>query len=249
MTSKEIVKKVFDFSAPLYQLYEWVKIKGGKEFSSSAGNVLTLDDVEEIYEPEVLRYLFVKTRPKAGFQISFDNDVIKIYEDYDELERKYYEKEANPQEKRIYELSRLNVTKNRPKRIGFRHLITLIQANKIKQLKETEKNRAEKVSNWLNKHAGEDMKFKVQEKINAKLNKKEKQALIKLKEKLKEKDFTEQELFNEFYEICEKIKLNNKDFFNAAYRAIINKEKGPRLAALILAVGKEKIIKLLEQIN
>ena len=57
MTSKEVVKKVFDYEVPLYQLYEWVRIKGGTEFSSSSGNVLTLSDVEEIYEPEVLRYL------------------------------------------------------------------------------------------------------------------------------------------------------------------------------------------------
>jgi len=46
-----------------------------------------LDEVEEIYEPEVLRYLFAGTRPNKSFQISFDNDVIKIYEDFDLLEK------------------------------------------------------------------------------------------------------------------------------------------------------------------
>ena len=249
MTSKEIVKKVFDFNAPLYQLYEWVKIKGGKEFSSSTGNVLTLDDVEEIYEPEVLRYLFVKTRPKAGFQISFDNDVIKIYEDYDELERKYYSEEANSQEKRVYELSRLNLTKKMPERIGFRHLITLIQANKTEELGESAKKRAEKVFNWLEKYASDEFKFKVQEKLNVKLKSIEKRALLELREKLKQKDFAEKELFDEFYNICSEMKIKNTDFFDACYRVFINKKKGPRLASLILAIGKEKIIKLLEQIK
>ncbi len=54
-------------------------------------NGFTLDDVEMIYEPEILRYLFVGTKPKTGFQISFDNDVIKIYDEFDKLEREYFE--------------------------------------------------------------------------------------------------------------------------------------------------------------
>jgi lysyl-tRNA synthetase class 1 len=249
MTAKEIVKKVFDFEPPIYQLYEWVKIKGGKEFSSSAGNVTTLDDVEEIYEPEILMYLFVGTRPNKGFQISFDNDVIKIYDDYDTLEKKYYNNKANPQERRIYELSRYKITKERLKKTSFRHLITLIQSGKISKLKKYEKIRAEKVVNWLKKYAGEDMKFKVQEKINVKLNEKEKKALDELKKSLSEKDYNEEELFNEFYDICERLKIKNSEFFEVAYKVIINKKKGPRLASLILSVGKERIIKLLEQIK
>jgi len=239
MTGKEIVKKVFDYEAPMYQLYEWVKIKGGKEFSSSTGNALTLNEVEEIYEPEVLRYLFVGTRPKSGFQISFDNDVIKIYDDYDSLEKKYYDGNANPKEKRIYELSRLKISKKKPVRTSFRHLVSLVQIGKAKG------ERAEKVKNWLEKYAGEDMKFVVQNKVSVKLNKKEKEALIELKNVLKKKKYTEKELFSEFYGICERTRIKNTEFFDAAYRVIIGKKKGPRLADLIIMVGKEKIIKLL----
>jgi len=248
-TGKEIIKEIFDGEHPFYVFYDWIKIKGGKEFSGSSGNALTLDDVEEIYEPEILRYLFVSTRPNKGFQISFDNDVIKIYDDYDALEKKYYENKANPQEKRIYELSRLKISKKNPKRISFRHLITIVQTRKVDELKGEIKKRAKKVMNWLEKYAGEDMKFEIQEKVKVKLNKKEKEALIELREILKKKDFTEKKLFDEFYKICEKVKIKNTEFFDAAYRVIINKKKGPRLASLILAVGKDKIIKLLNQIK
>ena len=145
-TGKQIVKQVYDYSVPIYQLYEWVRIKGGKEFASSSGNVLTLDDVEEIYEPEVLRYLFVGTRPNKGFQISFDNDAIKIYEDYDTLEKKYYYGKANHQEKRIYELSQIKLANKKPEKLGFRHLITTIQTGKINTLKGESKKRETKVN-------------------------------------------------------------------------------------------------------
>ena len=249
MTAKEITKRIFSYEPPIYQLYEWIRIKGGKEFSSSAGNALTLNDVEEIYESEVLRYIFISTRPNKGFQISFDNDVIKIYDEFDSLEKRYYEKNANPQEKRIYELSKLKITKEKPKRESFRHLITLVQVGKIKKLNKQNKSRAKKVKNWLENHAGSDMKFDVQKKVSIKLNKKEKNALIELRNRLRKRNYTEKKLFNEFYDICKKIEISNKEFFEAAYKVIINKNKGPRLADLILVTGKEKIIKLLEQIR
>ncbi len=249
MTGREIVKKVFDYEPPLYTFYEWIRMKGGREFSGSAGNVVTLDDVEEIYEPEILRYIFVSTRPNKGFQISFDNDIIKIYNEYDDLEYRYYEELLNQQEKRIYELSQLKLSKKKPERINFRHLITIIQTGKIKNLNPESKKRAEKVANWLEKHAGEDMKFKIQDKIKIKLSKPEKQALIALKESLAVKDYTEDELYNEFYNICEAVGIDEKDFFQTAYMVIIGKTRGPRLASLILAIGKDKIIKLLDKVK
>ncbi len=249
MTGKEIVKKVYNRDAPMYQLYEWIGIKGGGAFSSSAGNVLTLNDVLEVYEPEVLRYLFVGTKPRSAFSISFDNDVIKIYEDFDALERKYYNGSANPREKRMYEMSKLDKSKKQPERISFRHLITLVQVGKTKDLNGLGKKRAEKVRNWLEKYASEDMNFEVQDKLKIKLSGKDKDAMLELKKSLERQNYIEDELFTEFYNICEKVGTKNTDFFRIAYLIIIGKEKGPRLASLILAIGKEKVIKLLEQIK
>jgi len=136
ITGREISKQIFDYEAPLYQVYEWIKIKGGAHFSGSGGNALTVSDVLEVYEPEIIRYLFVGTRPNKGFQISFDNDIIKIYDEYDLLEKKYYEKKLDKQDKRIYELSQVkDVKKKKPERESFRHMITLVQSGKLEVLK------------------------------------------------------------------------------------------------------------------
>ncbi len=246
-TSDEIVKKIFNYEPPFHTYYEWIKIKGGKEFSGSSGNALTINDVLEVYEPEILRYLFVGTKPKTGFQISFDNDVIKIYEDYDDLEKRYYEKRVNAREKRIYEMCQLKLSKKKPDKESFRHLITLLQIGKVEA---KDKKRAEKVRNWLDKYAEESMKFEVQTKVLVELNEKEKQAMIKLKNVLKNmKKPTEQKLFDSFYEICKDVGVTNTEFFRTAYRVILDKQRGPRLATLILAVGKNKIVKLLEDVK
>ncbi len=249
-TSKEIVKKVFNFDPPHYQFYDFIKIKGGKEIHSSAGNAVNLLEVEEIYEPEVLRYLFVGTRPNRGFDISFDNDVIKIYDEYDELENRYYENLVDQREKRIYELSQVDkASKKKPKRISFRHLTTLIQAGKFDELDKETKKRAEKVRNWLDKYAGEDMKFSLKDKIEIKMDKKQKQSLIELKKILEIKDYNEDELSNEIYKICKAVGIDNQEFFQGVYETIIGKTRGPRLASLILAAGKDKIINLLNQVK
>ena len=249
ITGKEIAKGIFDYVAPLAVYYEMINFKGeGGRFSSSKGNALTVSDVLEIYEPEILRYLFVGTRPNKGFQISFDADVIKIYDEYDMLEEKYFDKTATEQERRIYELSQVGKVKARKEKLGFRHLVTFVQTGKISELNAESQKRAEKVKNWLNEYAPEDFKFEVQNKIMVKLDKKQKQALIALKESLAVKDFTEDELFNEFYNICQAVGIKNKEFFDGAYGMIINKPRGPRLAALILAIGKDKVVELLGKI-
>ena len=83
-TAREIVAEVYDGWAPEYVAYDFVRIKGqGGKISSSSGDVLTVSDCLEIYEPEMLRWIFAVVRPSAEFQISFDLDVIKLYEDYD----------------------------------------------------------------------------------------------------------------------------------------------------------------------
>jgi lysyl-tRNA synthetase class 1 len=242
-TAKEISKDVFDFEPPVYQFYEWISVKGGEAFSSSTGNALTLEEVEEVYEPAVLRYLFVGTKPKSAFNISFDNDVISIYEKFDVLEEKYFSGECNPQEKRMYEMSVVNIPKKLPKRTGFRHLVNLVQIGKADGLKE---ERVGKVRNWIEKYAGDDMKFEVAKKVSGKFGAKEKKALAELKKVLEGKSFkTDNELFDSFYDIVQKVGITNTEFFDVAYRAIIGKKKGPRLASLIMVVGPKEVAKLL----
>ncbi len=83
-TAREIVAEVYGGWAPEYVAYDFVRIKGeGGKISSSSGGALTVADCLEVYEPEMLRWIFAVARPSAEFQISFDLDVIKLYEDFD----------------------------------------------------------------------------------------------------------------------------------------------------------------------
>ncbi|MAF50811.1 MAG: lysine--tRNA ligase [Nanoarchaeota archaeon] len=261
-TGKEIIETIWNKDAPSYAIYEWIGLKGGGQFASSKGVVVTLKEVLEVYEPEIVRFLFAGTRPNTEFAISFDADVLKIYSDYDKLEKIYFGKEPCSDEKlskqkRIYELSSIKIPKEIPFHPSFRHLTMLVQIfqgdiEKVLEYYEKDKKtelRANLAWNWIQKHAPEEFKFTLQEKSQVELDEKEKSSLRLLIGKLKQKDYDEETLFEEFYSICQESNINNTDFFKAAYLVLINKERGPRLASFILAVGKEKIIEILETIK
>ena len=61
-------------------------------------------------------------------------------------------------------------------------------------------------------------------------------------------DYDNKSLFEEFYSICSDIKIKNTAFFQAAYLVLIGKRRGPKLAHLILALGKRRVMNLLEQV-
>ncbi|MBW2985547.1 lysine--tRNA ligase [Candidatus Woesearchaeota archaeon] len=272
-TGKDIVN-IYKWTAPSYFMYNFISIKGtGGKISSSKGNVITLRDCLEIYEPEIIRYLFAGTRPGAEFAISFDLDVLKIYEDFDKCERIAFKKQETKNDKeykkqrRIYELSSVNQpAKKMPFQPSFRHLTTIIQIYnkdikkilnyykpKTKADKERITSRANCAINWLEKYAPENLKFKLNEKITSKvkssLKEKEKKSLLILAAILKKKKFNEKRLFNEFYSISKDINLEPKEFFKVAYKALINKEKGPKLAPFIIEVGQEKASKIFMQLK
>ena len=147
----------------------------------------------------------------------------------------------------------MKLRKSQPKRVGFRHLSTLIQIYEgdIKKLggnKDIQK-RALCVKNWLEKYAPEDFKFKLNSKVNKdKLNNKQKEALRELFNSLEKKKFNEQTLFQEFYDICNRVGIQNTEFFKGAYLALISKERGPKLAVFILSISQKRVANLLRQI-
>ena len=92
------------------------------------------------------------------------------------------------------------------------------------------------------------MSFKVVNKVEAQLQEKEKAMIYDLITKLKEKDYNENTLFEEFYIIIKKHDSSPSEFFKVCYNVLINKDKGPKLAPFILQIGKDRVIKILEQI-
>jgi len=270
-TAQEIIKEVWAKEPPVYKKYEFIILKGvGGKMSGSLGNIISLTEVLEVYEPEMVRWMFAGTRPSAEFFVSFDLDVIKNYEDFDRLERMYYGKEEAKNEKekeknkRIYEVSCIGqASKKMPIRIAFRHLINLLQIHnkdieKVITIEELEKGanldklrtRAKCALNWLEKYAPEEFKFEIQEKLHPelKLTPTHKGALNDVADFLeKTKKPGEKQLFEEFYNITQKHGISPAEFFEVGYLVLLNKKRGPKLANFILTLGREKVIEMFRE--
>ena len=178
-TASQIVREVYHGEAPVSFQYDFISIKGrGGKISSSSGEVISLEDVLAVYTPEVARYLFAGTRPNTEFAISFDLDVIKIYEDYDRCERIAFgvepaEEKRREKEKRIYELSQVGEVPPRiPYQVPFRHLCNLLQIaggdvekalDMVGDLKPEDRDRmrvrARCAWTWITSFAPEDFRF------------------------------------------------------------------------------------------
>ncbi|WKC58199.1 lysine--tRNA ligase [Borrelia sp. P9F1] len=269
-TSIEIVK-IFGGTAPITFQYDFISIKGrGGKISSSSGDVVSLKDVLEIYTPEITRFLFASTKPNIEFSISFDLDVIKIYEDYDKFERVYYGIETikeSKQEafKRIYELSQPKLPdKEIPYQIGFRHLSVLCQIfegdknrilNYLSDVKEFHKekliNKIDCAFNWVKNYAPEDFKFSLRSNFDniEPLKRDYKQAVKQLLEFLKDgfENIVEKDIQDEIYNIARNNNIEPPSLFKQIYNILINKDKGPRLAGFIKIIGLTKFEEIVKQ--
>jgi lysyl-tRNA synthetase class 1 len=190
-TGKEIVEEVYGFEPPVYQMYDFIKPKGGdKKISSSAGeNVLTLTDLKKVYTPEMVRFLFSETKPNKEFSIPFDEDVFQRYEKFDQIESAYFNPEEIDNErkkkhwKRVYELAMVDIPEEQPVRIPFQHASFIAQTvpedewrtKAIESLKRTDHvpeeigdkginqvvERLEKAKNWARENAPEDYIYEI----------------------------------------------------------------------------------------
>ena len=266
ITANETSKPIYGQEHPVDLKYDFITIKGtGGKMASSLGNVITLGDCLEIYEPEIIRWLFASTRPNSEFAISFDLDVLKIYEDFDKCERIYFgEQKAKDEEyqKRIYELSMVeNTPKKLPYQPSFRHLTNNLQINGLdiektieyyqNQLRNDEdkeklKVRAVCAKNWIEKYAPEDFKFSINEKVS-KVDKKFKALIEDVIKQLEKREWSDKELHEEFYVLMKKHDVDNKEFFGIMYGVLISKEKGPQLASFVLTIGRERVAALLKE--
>lgn len=273
-TAKEIVKDVYGWKAPVYLQYDFVSIKGaGGKMSSSTGNIITVNDVLNVYEPEMVRWIFASYKSNVDFSVSFDLDVIKTYEDFDRQERLVYgleqgnEKKVN-MAKRVYEISQINsddkIPSEMPFQPSFRHLCNILQINDgdIKKAREAysgeiKNDRDERRFNersqcalyWLENYAPEDFKFQINPSTpGIKPDEKQAQYLSGLKDLLHgewDNISTDKDLHEKMYELLHKIEIEPKEIFPMMYQILISREKGPKLAGFIRTIGKERVISLL----
>jgi lysyl-tRNA synthetase class 1 len=254
-TGTLVCTDIFGHDAPLGPMYEFVYFKGRSEkMSKSTGNVVKVRELLEVYEPELVRYLYTAKISKA-FEISFDADLLNTYNYFDDARKMYYGKmepvEGNEVKK--YSFSKLGKDYVELPQFSVCANVIQITVGNIDQakliLKKLEHpyadadNRLALAWSWVQKYAPEQFKFTVQTAMpKVEVRPEVKEILDKIADKI---ELPGEQLQQVIYNSAKDNNVPVKELFTVFYRLLLNKEMGPRLGPFLTSLDKEFVVKRL----
>jgi len=265
--SSVIAKEIFNIEPPYYQMYDFINLKGQtKKISSSAGTSMLPEIMLKVYSPEIILWMYTRFVPEKAFDLALDQDVLRMYHEFDRMYAKYKDGSATDIEKRIMELSLAGRPANFEPvsasliasfapivNFDLDMLVDLMNKCGEKVTKERVEDRFYRIKYWMENYCPEEI-VKLLDKRNdefySNLNDEEKGWIKTLVTEMKSKDMTLTEMQTLLYEIPkldgEENKQRQKRFFEVVYNLLLGKTKGPRLYLFLAAVDKNSLIKLLE---
>ncbi|SDN57335.1 lysyl-tRNA synthetase, class I [Streptomyces wuyuanensis] len=277
----QIVREVFDGAQPIGPMYAFVGISGMAKMSSSRGGVPTPADALKIMEAPLLRWLYARRKPNQSFKIAFDQEIQRLYDEWDKLESKVAEGAALPADAAAYsraartaagELSRTprplpyrtlasvaDITAGHDEQT-LRILSELDPANPLTSLDEA-RPRLDRAENWITTQVPADARTVVRSEPDAELlgslDDEARESLRLLLEGL-DSHWSLDGLTTLVYGVPKvmaglepdakptpELKAAQRSFFALLYRLLVSRETGPRLPTLLLAVGADRVRKLL----
>lgn len=153
-----------------------------------------------------------------------------------------------------------------PVQIPYRHIVTLVQIagdwegvfkilkrnEEVDELNEHEekklRDRLEKARYWLQHFAPEQLKFEVKKKLPiAEITEEQKIFFETLKKELEMKEWNAEVIHTTIHEIVKKIGISAPKAFQYMYCLLLGQKKGPRAGYFIHSLGKEFIMKRLDE--
>ncbi len=257
--SSDIMRTVFDGNAPHYIPYEFIGLKGNHaKMSSSTGHLITPDELLKIYPREMILYLFAKYQNTDAFDIGLDDDVIRLYTEFERNLRKFKEGlEIDEELNQVLQLSGAatsNLDKD-PKFALIASTLPLVNFNisVLYRLFSRErplepdpfKLKCEKATHWIN-HWHRERLIQVNDTFNSQYYatlEREERRWLKAFLTLSETYVGDNDGFmTEVYEIVQgktpaERKKSQKRFFEIIYQMILNQKNGPNIAVLVEVVG------------
>ena len=269
---KIISEGIFNRQAPVFVGYEFIGIRGlSGKMSGSSGNLITLKEILDIYEPALLRWLYAKILPEKPFDFAFDSEIIRQYNEFDKDVSDLISGRIDNSELSVLELSKPEKSyqfDSNP--IPFRRLSGIaplvdFDPRKLEVIlkesggsysKSSIESRLPMIKTWLVKY-NEDKMFMLRNTLNKSyydtLNETEKDQIKKLRSKLAENKMSLKELELLVYGIPKDRNLSmdgnkprQRRFFEILYQLFMNSDTGPRLPTFLWIIDRDKILNLLD---
>jgi len=257
-TGKEISEKVFSWPAPFPVIYEWIRLKGMGDMSSSKGNVVSVDEMLDVMPPDVLRYFITRPAPKTSLSLDPTLQVLTLVDEVDDESKKQ-------RDTRSVQLSQAGGFT--PVGIPFNHIVNVWQVAQrdmatVKAIltrtgytwssDDALATRCAYAEKWLNRFAPEEYKFTVQQTVPEaakQLTAAERAALGALAETFaKDPGMNAEAIHRALYEAATAAGMDMGSLCKAFYRALIGKESGPRAGWFAGIVGLEFVARRLREV-
>lgn len=244
-TASKLSPAIFNYDAPVFVEYKFVGIQGlGAKMSGSKGNAISPLELLEIYEPELLTWLYQRKSPDQAFQLAFDSETFRQYEEYDT---------EHP----------LNAIPFR-QAVGFGQIVqwdteklgVILEQMKLAYTPESVARRLPLARNWLTKYNPDDV-IELRSSVNtdylATMTDMQKSRIHALREQLSALTGpTIDELEKLVYAIPRTsdmdeatLKKEQRAFFKDVYNLLITRDTGPRLGTFLWAIDKTQVENLL----
>ncbi|MET7391108.1 lysine--tRNA ligase [Streptomyces sp. NPDC005529] len=275
---------LFGGKQPIGPMYAFVGISGMAKMSSSKGGVPTASDALRIMEPQLLRWLYARRRPNQSFKIAFDQEIQRLYDEWDKLAGKVADGSVLPADAAAYSRAvgtAAGELPRTPRPMAYRTLASVADItagaedqtlrilseldpeNPLASLDEV-RPRLDKAETWINTQVPAEERTVVRDEPDVELltslDDQGRESLRLLLDGL-ESNWSLDGLTHLVYgvpkvqagfpadatakELPAEIKVAQRTFFARLYHLLVGRDTGPRLPTLLLAVGQDRVRKLL----
>ncbi len=270
-TSKIISEQIYGFRPPVFQGYEFIGIKGATgKMSGSTGLNLTPGALFQLYQPEVILWLYAKTDPMKAFNFCFDDEILRQYFEFDKSLTAVREGRADELMQEVMRLSTIpgRSVKTVPmaQLVSFGSIVefepamleTIFDKIGAPFTCEDFDERVGLAKYWLYQCSPESIYHLLNSRDNsyfAALSKEEQAEIRLLYSYLKEQSYSLDELQAALYAIPANargtlspadLKRCQAGFFKNVYRLLIGADRGPRLYLFLFALEQSSYIGLLD---
>jgi lysyl-tRNA synthetase class 1 len=263
-SGEDIARNVLGIEPPVPMTYEWFTLNG-EALSSSAGNVVTVPEILELLEPEVLRYFFALD-PKKARNLDLSR-LDQLVDDFDRFERAYFgevdDENLTAFAERAYPFVVDEVREDRVRLpYTFAAVLGMTDDREVRvQMARNEGHFTDETPEWAVEEALERV-----EKARAWAERMDNAYNYRLQVELPDADFDAdvaaalddladfvaaghdgEEIQGEIYETARRHDVEVSDLFGAGYRLFFDQPQGPRLGEFLGDLDRTFVVKRLRR--
>ncbi len=241
-----VAHDIFSILPPLFAEYKFVGIQGlGSKMSGSKGNAISPLELMDIYEPDVLKWLYFRKSPEQSFELAFNSEIYRQYDEYDA---------ENPDAKAIP--FRHAVSFGQIVQWNSEKLATILTAHEMDYSADSIAKRLPLAQNWLTKYNPDEvvaLRSTVNDAYAETLSMVQRNQIEALRSEIEAHPTASiTELEELAYRIPKSgdldeagLKKAQRSFFKDVYNLLISKDTGPRLGTFLWAADSAHILRLL----